>query len=84
MGRQPAPLLVIEPGSFAQLLLEDLHLLLEIFDDVLLVTVQTACKADEEQLENVHRAMLSKLMPPKHEIHASQAQDDRRLPRRSE
>jgi len=70
-GRQPATLIVIEPGPLAQLLLEDLHLFLEILDGVLLVTVEPFSEADDQQLESIHRAMLcdrrSQTRPGAHE-----------------
>jgi hypothetical protein len=39
LGRQPSALGVVEPSLLAQLLLGDFDLLLEIFDQVLLVAV---------------------------------------------
>ena len=57
-GRQPAALVVVEPGLLAQLLPEDFHLFLEVFDDVLLVAVDPTGQADEQQLERVHRLIL--------------------------
>jgi hypothetical protein len=39
LGRQPSALSIVEPGLLAQLLLEDLDLLLKIFDRILLVAV---------------------------------------------
>jgi hypothetical protein len=54
LGGQPAALVVIEPGLFAQLLPEDFDLLLQVFDDVLLVAVDPAGQAKEEKLKMVH------------------------------
>jgi len=57
-GREPAPLVVVEPGPFAQSFSENLDLLLKVFDDMLLVTVDPPSETDEQQLGRVHRAIL--------------------------
>jgi hypothetical protein len=49
-GCQPATLVVVEAGLFAQLFPENSHLLLEVFDDHLLVAVEPARKAEQDQL----------------------------------
>jgi hypothetical protein len=54
LGGQPAALLIVEPGLFAQLLLEDFDLLLKVFDNVLLVAVDPARQAEQEELKQVH------------------------------
>jgi hypothetical protein len=41
-----APLIIVEPRAFAQLLFENADFLLEVFDDNLLVTVHPAGDAD--------------------------------------
>ena len=55
LGGQSSALVVIEPGLLAQLLPEELNLLLEVFDNVLLVAVDPAGQAKEEKLKFVHR-----------------------------
>ena len=57
-GRQPAPLVVVEPGPSNQLFPQDPDLLLKVFDDILLVTVDPPSETDEKQLERVHPAIL--------------------------
>ena len=54
LGGQPSALRVVEPGPFAQLLLEDFDLFLEVFDVVLLVAVDPASQANHEKLKGVH------------------------------
>jgi len=58
LGRQPTPLVVVEPGPSTQLLPQDPDLLLKVFDDILLVTVDPPSETDEKQLERVHPAIL--------------------------
>ena len=58
-GGQSSALLVVEPGLFAQLLLEDFDLLLEVFDDVLLVAVDPAGQTEEDELILVHARRVS-------------------------
>ena len=50
LSGQSSALVVVEPGLFAQSLLEDFDLLLEILDDVLLVAVEPAGQTDEDEL----------------------------------
>ena len=57
-GRQPAPLVVVEPRPSIQLFPQDPDLLLKVFDDILLVTVDPSSETDEKQLERVHRAVI--------------------------
>ena len=57
-GGQPAALVVGESWLFAQLFPEDLDLLLEVFDDKLLVTVEPTGQADKHELQSVHRPIL--------------------------
>jgi len=57
-GRQPTPLVVVEPGPSTQLLPQDPDLLLKVFDDISLVTVDPPSGTDEQQLELVHPAIL--------------------------
>ena len=59
-GRQSPALLIGESGPFVQLLLEDLHLLLEVFDDQLLVAIEPTGQANEQELQSVHRPILPK------------------------
>ena len=47
-GRTPS----VEPGLFAQLLHENLHLLLELFDHVLLVAVDRLCWPATQKRKN--------------------------------
>jgi hypothetical protein len=54
LGGQPSALIVVEPGSFAELLLEDFDLLLEVFDNVLLIAVDPAGQAYHIELKQVH------------------------------
>jgi hypothetical protein len=56
--RQPAVLVIGESGLFAQLLLEDLHLLPKVIDDALLVSVEPASDTDQQQLKRIHRPMM--------------------------
>ena len=58
LGRQPAPLVVVEPGPSTLLFPQDPDLLLKVFDDILLVTVDPSSETDEKQLERVHPAIL--------------------------
>ena len=62
LGRQSATLVVLEPGPSTQLFPQDPDLLLEIFDDILLVTVDPPSETNEKQLERVHSAILHR--PP--------------------
>ena len=57
-GRQPAPLVVGEPRPSIQLFPQDPDLLLKVFDDILLVTVDPSSETDGKQLERVHPAIL--------------------------
>ena len=57
-GCQPTPLVVVEPGPSNQLFPQDPDLLLKVFDDILLVTVDPPSETDEKQLERVHPAIL--------------------------
>jgi hypothetical protein len=54
LGGQPAALVVVEPGLLVQLLPHDLNLLLEVFDNVLVIAVDPAGQTDEEELKGVH------------------------------
>ena len=58
LGRQPAPLVVVEPGPSTKLFPQDPDFLLKVFDDILLVTVDPSSETDEKQLERVHPAIL--------------------------
>jgi hypothetical protein len=51
---QPAALVVVEPGLFAQLLLEDFDFLLKVLDGILLVAIDLARQAKEEKLKMIH------------------------------
>ena len=53
LGGQPSPLIVVEPGPVAELLLENFDLLLESFDDILLVAVDPAGQAYHKELKPV-------------------------------
>jgi hypothetical protein len=57
-GSQPTALVVGESGLSAQLFLEHLHFLLEVFDDELLVAIEPTADAEEQELERVHRLIL--------------------------
>jgi hypothetical protein len=54
LGGQSSALVVVEPGLFARLFLQDFDLLLEVFDHVLLLAVDPAGQAKEEELKMVH------------------------------
>jgi hypothetical protein len=58
LGCQPMALVIVESGLSAQLLPQNLDLFLEVFDNELLVTIQPARKADEQELQRVHRPIL--------------------------
>jgi hypothetical protein len=51
LGRQPSALGIIEPGFPAQLLHEDLDLLLKILDRILPVAVDPTGRAKEDKLK---------------------------------
>jgi hypothetical protein len=51
---QPAALVVVEPGLFAQLLLEDFEFRLKALEGILLVAIERACQAQEEKLKMIH------------------------------
>jgi hypothetical protein len=51
---QPAALVVVEPGLFAQLLLEDFDFFLKVLDGVLLVAIDPTRQAKEEKLKMIH------------------------------
>ena len=51
---QPAPLVIVEPGAPSQLLLQNTHFLLKIFDDYLLVTIHPTSNAGHHQRERIH------------------------------
>ena len=53
LGGQPSALVVVEAGLLAQLLPEDLNLLLEVFNNVLLIAVDPTGQTDEEELKMV-------------------------------
>lgn len=55
LGRQPAALVMVEPGLSVQLFPQDLYLLLEVFNDELLLAVEPTSQADEHELQSVHR-----------------------------
>jgi hypothetical protein len=46
--------MVVEPGLFAQLFLEDFDLVLEVFDEVLRVAVDRAGQTEEDELKLLH------------------------------
>ncbi len=58
LGRQPSALCIVKPGLFAQLLVQDLDLLLKIFDPVLLVAVDPTGQAYHKELKLIHRCIL--------------------------
>jgi len=49
LGGEPAALIIVESGSFAQLLLQHSDLLLEVFDDVLLLAVHPTGQAHKQK-----------------------------------
>jgi len=51
---QSAPLLIIEPRAFPQLLFEHTDFLLEVFDYNLLVPVHPTGKADQHERQGIH------------------------------
>ena len=53
-----------EPGPLAKLFFEDSDLFLKILDDALLVAVDPAGKANEQEWEGIHTASLSHLIAP--------------------
>jgi hypothetical protein len=54
LDRQAAALVVVEPGLLAQLFFEDPELLLEVFNFLLLVTVDPTGQAEGQNLKLVH------------------------------
>ena len=64
LGRQAAPLVIVERGSLAELFFEDSDLFLKILDDALLVSVDPAGKANEQELEGIHTDSLSHQIAP--------------------
>ena len=51
---QAAPLVNVEPGTPSQLLLQNTHFLLKVFDDYLLVAIHPTCNAGHHQRERIH------------------------------
>ena len=51
---QAASLVIVEPGTPSQLLLQNTHFLLKVFDDYLLVTIHPTCNAGHDQSERSH------------------------------
>jgi hypothetical protein len=54
LGGESSALVIVEPGLFPQLLLEDFDLLLEVFDNILLVAVDPTSSAGHEELKGIH------------------------------
>ena len=57
-GSQPTALVIVEPGPFAQLFLEDSDLLLEVLNNVLLVAVDPTGETKQKKLKMVHPDMV--------------------------
>jgi hypothetical protein len=67
LGGQPSALVIVESGLFAQLLLEDCDLLLEVLNSILLVAVDATGHAQHEELKPVHfPIMRSRQAPGQH------------------
>jgi hypothetical protein len=58
LGGQPTALLVVEPRLLAQLFLENPHLLLQVFDDILLVAVNPTSQTKYKELKRIHLAIM--------------------------
>jgi hypothetical protein len=63
LGGQPATLVVAEPGLLAQLLLQNLNLFLEVFDDALLISVNPTSQTQQTELKHVHLSIMRSRLP---------------------